>query len=149
MKAKMITVVMSLFLTLLAINTLPVQADDDNDLMRTPGYWKTHSFWPVAYNPGMTLETVFASTPSELDGTTLLQALSLKGGGETEGAQRILARAAVAALLNAATFGSGDEGYPLSVGQVISRVNGAFNPGNRDSMLSLAEELDFYNNNQG
>ena len=130
------------------LSAVPVQAEkDDDNGFRTPGYWKNHSgLWPTSYSTSMTLETVFASTPSELTGTTLLQALSLNGGEGAEGAQRILARAAVAALLNAENFGSGDGAYPLSVEQVISSVNGAFNPGHRDKMISLAEELDSYNN---
>ncbi len=143
-----IGIITALFLVIVAPTVMPVQAEDDDDNgFRTPGYWKTHpDIWPTSYSTLMTLETVFASTPSELAGTTLLQALSLNGGEGAQGAQRILARAAVAGLLNAENFGSGDGAYPLSVEQVISLVNGAFNPGSRDKMISLAEELDSYNN---
>lgn len=143
-----IVVMTALFLVIIATSLASVHAEDnDDDGFRTPGYWKNHlTAWPMDYSTEMTLETVFTSTPSELVGTTLLQSLRLKGGCRAEGAQQVLMRAGVAALLNSATFGSGEGGYPLSMEQLISKVNNALNPGNRDSMLSLAEELDSYNN---
>lgn len=148
-KAIKIVVMTALVLVIIATSFAVAQADDNNDngFPYTPGYWKHHfAAWPIGYSTEMTLEAVFASTPSELVGTTLLQSLSLKGGCEAEGAQRVLMRAGVAALLNSATFGPGEGGYPLSVEQVTNMINSALNPGNRDRMISLAEELDGYNN---
>jgi hypothetical protein len=74
---------------------------------------------------------------------TLLDALNYGGGPETTGAARILLRAAVAALLNAA---QPDVDYQLTVAQVISQVNTALASGNRNTMLNLASQLDRYNN---
>ena len=138
-------VIAIVFLATMAANVMLVQADDDG--MYTPGYWKNHpASWPTSYSTDMMLGTVFTSTPLELSGTYLLDALNFEGHKGAQGAQQILARAAVAALLNAATFGSGVEGYPFSEQEVISLTHGAFNPGNRDKMISLAEEFDIYNN---
>ena len=148
-KAINIVVVAALFLVIIATSLETAQADDNNDngFPCTPGYWKNHpAAWPRDYGTEMTLETVFTSTPSELIGTTLIHSLSLKGGRGAQGAQRVLMRAGVAALLNSATLGPDEGGYPLSVEQVTNMINGALNPGNRDRMLSLAEELDGYNN---
>ena len=78
-----------------------------------------------------------------LDNRTLLQALNFQGGTTTLAAARILLRAAVAALLNAA---SPDVDYPLTVAQVIAQVNAALASGDRSTMLSLANQLDQFNN---
>lgn len=67
----------------------------------------------------------------------------MQGGDNLAGAKEILARAAVAALLNAATP---SVNYPLSVSQVISQVTNAFNSGSRDTIIALAGILDTYNN---
>ena len=73
----------------------------------------------------------------------MLQALSFQGGSGVLGAARNLLRAAVAALLNAA---SSEVDYPLSVAQVIQRVNAALASNNRATILALAAELDALNN---
>jgi len=65
--------------------------------------------------------------------------LRLGGGGGVDGAKKILARAAVALLLNEASF-------EPSVSWVIPNVNSAFASGDRDTILDLAEEFDIYNN---
>jgi hypothetical protein len=78
-----------------------------------------------------------------LDNKTLLQALSFNGGSTNTAAARILLRAAVAALLNSA---SPDVDYPLTSAQVIAQVNAALASNNRSTMLSLASQLDRYNN---
>ncbi len=59
------------------------------------------------------------------------------------GAESILLRAAVAALLNAA-----DPliSYPLSTSQVIAQVNTAIASGDRSTILALASTLDADNN---
>ncbi len=94
--------------------------------------------------PGQTLESVF-NVPNSLgiDNVTLLQALGFQGGSGVSGASRILMRAAVAALLNAA---HPDVDYTLSEGQVITQVNAALATLNRDTMLTLATSLDTFNN---
>jgi hypothetical protein len=78
-----------------------------------------------------------------LDSRTLLEALNFKGGSTTTDAARILLRSAVAALLNAA---HPNVDYPLTVAEVVSRVNAALATGNRSTILSLATTLDQYNN---
>lgn len=114
----------------------------------TPGYWKQrHHFdsWvATGYSPNQTLESVF-NVPNSygLDNVKLSSALGLNGGSGTSGAARILSRAAVAALLNAA---HPDVDYPLTAAEIISLVNNAYASGSRSQMLSLASRLDSYNN---
>jgi uncharacterized repeat protein (TIGR01451 family) len=110
----------------------------------TPGFWKNHLQAWVGFSPNQTLESVF-DVPNSfgLDNNTLLQALSFQGGSGTVGAARILLRAAVAALLNAAHPGID---YPRTVAEVIADVNAALASGNRATMLTLATELDTDNN---
>ena len=111
----------------------------------TPGFWKNHprlEFWN--YLPGQNLDPVFNVPDSfGLDNVTLLGALSLPGGPGAQGAARILLRAGVAALLNAA---ANNMNYPMSQTDVINAVNAALASGNRDTMLSLATQLDNLNN---
>jgi hypothetical protein len=84
--------------------------------------------------------SVFSSAPSDLAGDRLLAALNYTGSGD---ANRILLRAAVAALLNAAHPGVD---YPLSVSAIVSRVNSALASPSRGQKTSLAAQLDGYNN---
>ncbi|MFL6231661.1 MAG: DUF3344 domain-containing protein [Thermoanaerobaculia bacterium] len=113
----------------------------------TPGYWKNHtgSWAGTGYSPGQSTVSIFsaASAFPSLAGKTLLQSLQGGGGSGTLGAATILLRAAVAALLNAASSGVD---YPLTQAQVISQVNPALASNNRDTMLSLASALDGDNN---
>jgi hypothetical protein len=107
----------------------------------TPGFWKNHvSAWQgTGYVTIDSLKTVFGNNAP--DGT-LMQGLNFGGGPGISGAKQILARAAVAALLNAGHFSD----YPLTQAQIISLVTAQFNGISRDSMLSLASTLDSYNN---
>lgn len=92
-----------------------------------------------------TLEAVF-DVPNGLglDNKTLLEALGFGGGPGTLGGAKILLRASVAALLNAA---HGDVDYEIaSAASVISQVNTALASNNRTTMLALASTLDGYNN---
>jgi hypothetical protein len=98
-------------------------------------------FWE--YLPGQNLDPVFAVPPTLVDNVTLLQALSFPGGPGARGGAQILLRAAVAALLNAA---SPAVEFPLSQSDVIAQVNAALASGNRQTMLSLASQLDKLNN---
>jgi hypothetical protein len=70
----------------------------------TPGYWKQpqhlDSWAGTGYSPDMLFSTVFGANDDLPADLTLLQALGLNGGGANA-----LARAAVAALLNAASDG--------------------------------------------
>lgn len=109
----------------------------------TPGYWKNHvSAWAAPYTAGTTLAQA-GFTGGLFQSTTLLAALQGGGGPGLSGAQKILYRAAVAALLNAA---SADVDYPLTVAQVLAQTNAAVATGDRDTILALAATLDGYNN---
>lgn len=112
----------------------------------TPGYWKNHAdAWAgTGFMPGQTAGSVFSlgGFPS-LAGRTLLQTLQGGGGAGTTGAARILLRAAVASLLNAA---HPDVDYPRTTTEIIADVNAALASNNRSTMLALAGELDDDNN---
>jgi hypothetical protein len=113
----------------------------------TPGYWKNHTdTWSdTAYTPSQTVGSVFsgASAFPSLSSETLLDALQGGGGPGTLGAAKILLRAAVAALLNA---GDSDLNYPRTTAQILSDVNAALSSNDRDTMLTLASQLDADNN---
>ena len=113
----------------------------------TPGYWKNHTdSWPATgYSPSQSLPSVFAQSAaySELASASMLEALDFGGGGGVDGAARILMRAAVAALLDASHPGVD---YPRTPVQVISQVNSALASGDRDTLLTVAGELDRDNN---
>lgn len=112
----------------------------------TPGYWKNHpgSWAATGFTTGQSLESVF-DVPNSfgLDNVSLLAALSFDGGSGTIGGARILLRAAVAALLNAAHPGVD---YPRTLASVIADVNAALASGSRSTMLALASALDSDNN---
>jgi hypothetical protein len=112
----------------------------------TPGYWKNHtgSWAGTGFSPGQSAGSVFSlgGFPS-LANQTLLQTLQGGGGPGTLGAARILLRAAVAALLNAAHSGVD---YPRTASSIISDVNAALASNNRNTMLNLATALDRDNN---
>ncbi len=123
----------------------------------TPGYWKQEQHfgaWTGGYLPTTLVMDVFyvkayVNDAGLLDlngdgqNDTLLDALRYKGGNGTSGGLRILLRSAVAALLNAA---SPEVDYALTLEQVIEQVNAAIAGGDRNAMLTLAAQLDVYNN---
>ena len=120
----------------------------------TPGYWKNHTdSWQEA-NPSQLVKNKYADARANVADWTLLQALQGGGGKGADGAAVILARAAVAAWLNAA---NDDLGYPWRREQVgvdgrpplVDTVNAAFASGDRDTMLALATQLDNDNNGTG
>lgn len=126
---------------------LPLQEVIEDPAGCTPGYWKNHedSWGGTGYSPGQTVGSVFSGAsafPSQA-ANTLLQALQGGGGSGLEGGARILLRAAVAALLNAAHSGVD---YPWTTAEIIADVNAALTSGNRNTMLDLAAELDDDNN---
>jgi hypothetical protein len=111
----------------------------------TPGFWKNHpdAWGPTGFTTSMTLEDVFNVPDSlGLDSVTLLDALSFEGGMGNLGAAKILLRAAVAAILNAA---HPDVDYDFTVAEIVADVNAAL-AGNRNDMLELAADLDAANN---
>jgi len=112
----------------------------------SPGFWKNHlDAWGLTgYSPAGTVEDVF-DVPDDygLDTDSLLTALQYRGGDDAAGGAEILLRAAVAALLNAAHPGVE---YPRSGGDVTNSVNSALASGARETMVALADELDFDNN---
>jgi hypothetical protein len=67
----------------------------------TPGYWKNHDF-PIGVDPIALVNTVFGITNGVNSNLTLVQALALKGGGESA-----FLRQAVAAYLSAIDPGPG------------------------------------------
>ena len=115
----------------------------------TPGYWKNNADkwnawnWPAPYTPTQTLEAAgFVNAVGVDVGTTsLVQALNFKGGKGLTGAEQILLRAAVSALLNSASLS-----YEYSTAQVISMVNAALATDDRTEILRVAADLDGYNN---
>jgi hypothetical protein len=129
-----------------------VQANEKGDDGCTPGYWKNHTenWFDGANNTGpiRTTKLVESVWPAAGDyavgDKTFLQALQGGGGSGLEGAALILARAAVAAWLNAAHEGLG---YPLSrAGDINPLVNAAFESDSRAEMLEVAAYLDSLNN---
>jgi len=118
----------------------------------TPGYWKNHTdSWQEASPDQLVSDKYAAAADTSLSATTLLQALAGGGGPGVEGAERILARAAVAAYLNAA---HDDVGYPWRRNArgldgrppLVRTVNAAFASQDRATMLDLASRLDRDNN---
>jgi uncharacterized repeat protein (TIGR01451 family) len=111
----------------------------------TPGYWKNHTgAWAsTGYTTGQTLGSVFAEVDPSLANRSLLQALSFKGGNTLVGAEQILLRAAVAALLNASHDGVD---YVYTEAEIIAWVNDVLDDGTRAEILALAATLDAANN---
>lgn len=114
----------------------------------TPGFWKQSfhfALW-TGYTPTQTVGSVFAGVDASLSGETLLDALQGGGGPGVVGAEKILLRAAVAALLNASNSGVS---FPSTAADIVSAVNTAIATGSRDSILTLATTLDNENNGVG
>jgi hypothetical protein len=113
----------------------------------TPGYWKNHTdSWPITgYSPAQSVESVFSAAAAypAYGSASLLQALSFQGGSTLEGAVGNLLRAAVAGLLDSA---HPDVNYPRNTAALIADVDAALASGDRDTMLSLASQIDQDNN---
>jgi len=112
----------------------------------TPGYWKQsqhfHSW--VGLTPDQTVDSVFTGALAALGGESLLTALQGGCGNGLLGAEKILLRAAVAALLNANSID-----YPFMYADIVTAVNDALASCDRDTVLGLATTLDNANNGQG
>ena len=114
----------------------------------TPGFWKQDfhfGFW-TGHSPTDTVGSVFTGALPELSGETLLDALQGGGGPGLLGKEKILLRAAVAALLNAS---SSSVSYPFTSAQIITAVNAALATGNQTTINNLATLLDNANNGSG
>jgi len=115
----------------------------------SPGFWKNRAVTLELYDTSRTLSSVFTLGPdfTSLASKTFLEALNFKGGNTIQDAAQILLRAAVAALLNAE---NPSVGYPRTVTEVVTAVNGVLNTAtpSRDSILALAASLDADNNLQ-
>jgi hypothetical protein len=110
----------------------------------TPGYWKNHtSNWEEASTSKKVKRVFDVGSFTAVGNLTFLQALQGGGGSGTAGAAKILARAAVAAWLNAA---HDDLGYPLTRAQIKQMVDAAFASGSRAEMIRVAARLDSLNN---
>jgi hypothetical protein len=109
----------------------------------TPGFWKNHpGAFPSPFTASTTLGSVFPCTiGTTFANVTFLQALQGGGGSTLAGAQTILLRAGVAALLNSASVA-----FPLTTAQVIAEVCAAFSSGDRATILAEATRLDTFNN---
>jgi len=128
--------------------------DTPGDEGCTPGYWRTHSIYapgnqadawpPTGWHADQLVTEMFSEAGAYPVGDmTLHEALHGGGGPGADGGARILARAAVAAVLNAS---HPDVNYPHSVGSIVDAVNEALASGDRRAMTSLAGELDEDNN---
>ncbi len=139
------------FVTSGAVDDLVFTPPDRGNQGCTPGKWKNWTglksqanIWPpTGYSQGQSVGSVFTGVHATLAGTTLLDALDGGGGPGIIGKQKILLRAAVAALLNASHPGVA---YPLTEAEVIAMVNAALAAGTEGALTDLATELDDYNN---
>ena len=109
----------------------------------TPGYWKNHKSAWDGLRPTQKVSTVFSGATASLANASLMQALSFTGGSGVIGAERILLRAAVAALLNAR---DADVDYAMTARQIRAQVSAALATDDRQTMLDLAASLDRLNN---
>ena len=117
----------------------------------TPGYWKTHLDNWQETTPSALVRSLYSQARANVADDTLMEALNGGGGPGADGAAEILARAAVAAWLNAAhddvaypwrRFSAGLDGRPA----LVPTVNRAFASGSRTQMINLATRLDADNN---
>ena len=115
----------------------------------TPGYWKNNTGgWPMATGtlenspfPAAMQNPPYILSGKVLGNYTLLQGLGFQGNSTVEGGAEILLRAATAAYLNASKFG-----YAIPASQVTSRTNAALASLDRAQIITLATQLDTWNN---
>ena len=128
------------------------EIDETGEFGCGQGFWKEHpELWPntegSSVQPGDLFVDHFeagAGYANTRAPTTMMQAISFSGGGSTlEGAAGNLARAAVAALLNAEHNGVP---YELRTDAVVAKTDDALDSRNRLGMLDLAKEFEGYNN---
>jgi hypothetical protein len=140
----------------------------------TPGFWKNHTDWksyddnqnvtaddnspstslahmlraPTGNGTDYTFPSVYG--PGFGD-TTMLAALSLKGGSTLNGAAQILMRAATAAYINADAalafpYRRYTDSFPGYGGPLVYQVRDALDSQDRGTILTLATSLDAANN---
>lgn len=97
----------------------------------------------VGYSPSESISDVFTGVVPSLSSESLLTALQGGGGSTLAGAEKILLRAAMAAVLNSS---NGGVNYPLTTAEIITMTNNALATHNRNQILTLAAELDALNN---
>jgi hypothetical protein len=109
-----------------------------------------HPFWDLAESNHGLQGNNYDSRPcghSRSSHHTLISPdLQGAGGPGLLGAENILLRAAVAALLNST---NGSISYPFAKADIINAVNAAIATGKRDAVLALATILDNANNGTG
>ncbi len=108
-------------------------------------FWRHHCCSWQVYSPMDTLGEVFAfpAPLSSLASNTLHQAVRYTGGSDLMGSARVLLRAGVTALLNAA---HAEVDFPLSEAEVVAQVNAALATLDPAEMLQAAATLDDLNN---
>jgi hypothetical protein len=147
MRTKKIGIAFAVLVALTVMTSIPVVAACRPAEGLTPGFWKNRGVrtgaW-VGYSPTDTVLSVFGSDVlSPLDSATLLEALSFGGGPGVLGAQKILLRAAVAGLLNAA---HPDINFDMTPTTFLNQYVLPFLSGNRAAILDQAEIIDGWNN---
>ncbi|HEX6246288.1 MAG TPA: hypothetical protein VFZ64_00335 [Nocardioidaceae bacterium] len=142
MRKTMVVVVAAIAVGLGALSA-PASANRIGNEGCTPGYWKNHTNWEETTPTTLFSDLFSDGTSGWLVGVTMQEALAGGGGSGVAGAERVLARAAAAAWLNAAHEGLG---YPLRRNYFVPLVVAALESGDRDAMLALAAELDALNN---
>ena len=106
----------------------------------TPGFWKNKGSSLYVTNP--TVGSVFTGFDASIAGLTMSQALSLQGGNDLVEKQEILARAAAAAYFNITVTGD----YPVSLAGLQAMVNAALATNDKDTIVFVAADIDFWNN---
>ena len=111
----------------------------------TPGYWKNHELaWDYTdYSPGDLVKDVWSEAEACVGEMTLMEALQGGGGPSFCDKVQILVRAATASLLNAS---STEVDFALTVQQIVDGGNEAIASGDKDTVLTLASDLDYLNN---
>ncbi len=152
---RLLAVGVSTILLLTVVGVAPVAACDQGC---TPGYWKNHTESWVQFSPNQTLAGAGFVIPNQLASfrtVKLIDALQGGGGPGLDGAAKILFRAAVASLLNAAALNAPDPyAYhfwtPNEIlnGQAprFTGVNQILTSLDRSAYLNYAAELDYINN---
>ncbi len=151
---RLLAVGVSTILLLTVVGVAPAAACDQGC---TPGYWKNHTESWMSFETDEHLGDVFdiPVALASFEEVTLLQALQGGGGRGLDGAARILFRAAVASLLNAAALGGPPDYHFWTVDEILNgqgvRFTGvneilAMSPLDRQVMLDYAAELDYINN---
>jgi len=110
----------------------------------TGGFWKTHQYEWIGYEPGQRLYEVFfiPLELSDLETYSLLESLSFQGGASLFDKAENLMKVAVGALLNAA---HPDVDYPLPETQIINDINNALNSLNPSVIEYQMLLLDYHN----